>query len=135
MDKKWMPITAGILDILYGAWYAFTGLFTIIKTLTSPWRDLYGVWTSDIIFWAIAFALGALAIVSGAYALKRKIWWLALAGVVIASIIPVGLMVEYWRYWFDPSDLFSLTTLMGFMGIPAIVAIVLTVLSRKQFVG
>ncbi len=140
MNKKWMPITAGVLDILYGAWYAFILLFTIIKILTSPWPDLNVVWTSDIIFWAIMTAFAVPAIVGGVYAFKRKRFWLALAGAIVAAIIPVAFMVDYWIR-FDPSDLASLYRLQGgagfpaFLWIPAIVAIILIVLSRKQFAG
>jgi hypothetical protein len=141
MDKKWMPITAGVLDILYGAWYVFAVSFIIIKSLTSPWRDLYGVQTSEMVFCAIIISLGALAIISGAYAVKRKRWWLALVGVIVASIMPVGLMVDHWLCWFDPSDLSFLFTFKfgtgfpAFFGVPAIVAIILIILSRKQFAG
>jgi hypothetical protein len=140
MNKKWMPITAGILDVLYGAWYAFILSFTIMATLTSPWRDIYGVSTSEMIFWIIMIAFAVPAMVGGAYAFKRKRFWLVLAGTVVASIIPVAFVIDYWVR-FDPSDLASLYRIQGFVGfpaflwIPAVVAIILIILFRKQFAG
>ena len=105
-NKTWKSTTAGILSILGGA-SAITG--GIMLTLMAQGVMLFGVvpWTAFIpeleyipeihgIFSGIGifiFALGipliilgAVAIVGGVYALKRKKWGLALAGASCALL-------------------------------------------------
>jgi hypothetical protein len=62
-------------------------------------------------------------------------------GAIVASFIPIFNMINYWCYYFDPSDLSSLFTFQGitgfsaFIGILPIVAIILTYISWKQCEG
>ena len=138
MDKKWMPITAGVLDILYGLGEVVAGSFAVTASqfITSgiDWRR---------IIFALLIAVGVLVIVGGVYALKRKMWWLALVGSVFA-LIPPALYLYIWISWplFQLSDLLHANLLdilgvllLGFIGILAIFSILLTILSRKQFEG
>jgi hypothetical protein len=84
--KTWMPMTAGILDIVAGS-------FGLIASLIFVFMGGVMRFVPDVprflgpIFMGLAgpFAIVAiLAIVGGIYALKRKIWGLALAGSIAA---------------------------------------------------
>ena len=135
MDKKWMPITAGILDILNGAFGIFVGLFFLMIEGWLAWGPLYEIGGPVLI------VIGVLAIVGSVFVFKRKRWGLALAGVIFA-ITPTALFTYlFWRS-FDPSffsdahlSTILINFLWGFIAVPAIFAIILTVLSRKQFEG
>jgi len=138
MNKKWMPITAGVLDILYGVGEVLGGSFDI----TASRFIVSGIDWRKIVF-ALLIAVGVLVIVSGVYALKRRMWWLALVGSIFA-FIPPALYIWVWVCWplFKPSYLLHAhlleilgVLLLGFIGILAIFPIVLMVLSRKQFAG
>ena len=127
-----MPITAGVLDILNGAFGIILGLlFLALGSATGFYgtiHEFYEVWGP------LHIILGALAIAGGIIAFKRKWWCLALAGSIFA-IPPVALwMYSYWSSFY-PSHFSLLPMLQGFSIVPAIFAIVLTVLSRKQFKG
>ncbi len=127
MNKIWIPITAGVLDIINGAFGIFMGLvFLTFDQLLGLYGTFYEIGGPLLI------VIGVLAIVGGVYAFKRKRWRLALAGAIAAIIPSMTIMLAFWQY-FDPGDFFSLPTLQGFIGIPAIVAIILTILSKKQF--
>jgi len=133
MDKKWMPITAGVLDIIHGVGEILVGVFFIKVVRDLPWGGIYG--TEEVILWLILIPIGVLAVVGGIHAFIRKRWPLALVGGIVTFILPALFMLDYWE-GFEPRslrDFFSSHTLLGFSGIPAIVAIILTVLSRKQF--
>jgi hypothetical protein len=111
-EKTWMSMTAGILDIICGCWelllafiLVFLGsIFKLAATAQIP-PFLAPVIAAAGIPFAI---LGILAIVGGVYALRRKVWGLALAG-SIASLFSVHLF---------------------FLGIAAIV---FTALSKNEF--
>lgn len=118
MEKKgWMPATAGILDIISGSFGLFVGMILLVLgTLGSGMLRFFEVGIPEIspvvilaIFSAAAVPLaitGILAIVGGIYAIRRKMWGLALAGSIAA---------------FFPSWILG------------IAAIVLTILSKKEF--
>lgn len=91
MEKTWMPKVAGILDIVAGSfgvlfscitvlWFAFFSYF--ICSDTPRYHDFPASFIAIFMIpWAtFMFAAGILAIVGGIYALRRKIWGLALAG-------------------------------------------------------
>lgn len=114
MKKTWMPMTAGILDIICGVFALIGGLvLVIVGTVGSGVLMYIGADIPPLVaaalFSAIAVPLiivGILAIVGGVYALQRKKWGLALAGSIAA---------------FFPSWLLG------------IAAIVLTILSKNEF--
>jgi hypothetical protein len=116
MQKTWMPMTAGILDIIAGGFGLIAGLvLLIIGAVGSNFMAYYVPQippaTLVVIFLCIAVPLiivAILAIVGGIYALRRKIWGLALAGSIAAFFIP-------WAW------------LLG------IAAIVFTALSKNEF--
>ena len=84
--KTWMPMTAGILDIVAGGFgligaLAFVFVGGIMRFLPDVPPFLWPIFTA----FAVPFAIVAiLAIVGGVYALRRKIWGLALAGSIAA---------------------------------------------------
>jgi hypothetical protein len=107
-NKTWMPMVAGILDIIAGCWGLILALmFIFIGGVTRFVPDvppyLFPIFTALSLPFAI---VGILAIVGGIYALQRKIWGLALAG-SIAAFFPCWIL-----------------------GLPAIV---LTALSKNEF--
>jgi hypothetical protein len=108
MQKTWMPMVAGILDIVAGSLgiilaiaLIFVGALMRFVPDVPPY--LFPIFTALSLPFAI---VGILAIVGGIYALRKKIWGLALAGSIAA---------------FFPCWILGLT------------AIVLTVLSKKEF--
>ena len=88
MERTWKPTVGGILAIIGGAIGTILGL--VFATVGSiGW--FFGVpWVSAI--GAPLIILGIIAIVGGTYALRRRIWGLALAGSICALIGPWGLL-------------------------------------------
>jgi len=86
MERTWKPTTAGILCIIAGAIAVITGIVVaavggIGWFFWMPWP-----WFSAIGFPIIV--VGVIAIVGGSYALKRRMWGLALAGSICALLGP-----------------------------------------------
>ncbi|HEX75976.1 MAG TPA: hypothetical protein G4O12_05245 [Dehalococcoidia bacterium] len=98
MEKTRKPTVAGILDII-------SAVFVLVQVLGPllQWHSL-----EARILLPIIVIIGILAIVGGIYALRRKIWGLALAGAICAT----------------------LSQFTFFLGIAAII---LTVVSKKEF--
>lgn len=101
-------MVAGILDIIAGSFglilaFIFVLLGGVMRFIPQVPPYLFPIFTALSLPFAI---VGILAIVGGIYALKRKIWGLALAGSIAA---------------FFPSWILGLT------------AIVLTALSKNEF--
>jgi len=102
MEKTWKPTTAGILSIVAGAFQVIIG--SVVAVVGGAVGGLATIPIMPQIFGIIAtpiIILGIVAIVGGIYALKRRIWGLALAGSICALIGP----------WF--------------LGIPAIIFVVM----------
>ena len=98
VSKTWKPITAGIFDLL-------SSPFVLSQALGGALQGHLVI--GQIAMWVFTI-LGITAIVGGIFAIRRKIWGLALAGSICASI--------------------SLFT--WYLGIAAIV---LTLLAKKEF--
>jgi hypothetical protein len=82
MEKTWKPTAAGILSIIAGAFHVILGIIlTAIGGFTFffPMTTLFGI---------PFLILGIIAIIGGAYALRREMWGLALAG-AICAFVPV----------------------------------------------
>ncbi len=87
MEKTWKPTTAGILSIVAGALSVIIGI--IIVVVGGTVAGLEAIPRISNIFGVIAIPiiiLGIVAIVGGIYALRRKIWGLALAGTICALL-------------------------------------------------
>jgi hypothetical protein len=112
--ETWMPTTAGILDIIAGSFGLIGGVILLILGAVGSSVMPYLVpqvptAVAVAIFTSIAVPLiiiAILAIIGGIYALRRKVWGLALAGSIAA---------------FFPSWILGLTS------------VVLTALSKKEF--
>lgn len=94
MNKTWKPTTAGILNIIAGALSLFLLLMVIIGVVvfmaaegaaTSIEGVPVQVVPGIILSLAIPITLlDVLAIIGGAYAFRRKMWGLSLAGSIAA---------------------------------------------------
>jgi len=114
MEKTWMPLVAGILDIICGAVAAIITLGFIIAgsvtgVVASIAPDLPPFVPPMLLGFALPVAaMAVVAILGGVRAIKVRSWGLALAGSIVAFFVP-------WCW------------------ILGLAAIVLTALSRKQF--
>ena len=118
MERTWKPTTAGILNIISGAFGIAAGIFVMgvggmISGLSgvdwSAWEKWGGTWgpgpgpadiqemlpevigfvtAISIIVGIVLLAFGIITLVGGIYAIKRRKWGLALAGSILA--LPVG---------------------------------------------
>jgi hypothetical protein len=94
--KTWMPTTAGILDIVAGSFVLLGGIIMLVfGTVGSSIMPYFAPQVPPtmavVIFSSIAvpvILIGILAIIGGVYALKRRIWGLALAGSIAAFFTP-----------------------------------------------
>ncbi len=83
-DRTWMPTVAGILMIISGVVHTIGGLVIAVWVgfwgafLAVPWLGALGV---------PLLALGIVALLGGIYALRRRVWGLALAGSVCVLIV------------------------------------------------
>ncbi len=78
MERTWKPMTAGILSIIGGC--AGIGMAGSVA-----WIPFVGVFAAPFI------ACGVVAIIGGIFALRRRVWVLALIGAILAiPLIPVG---------------------------------------------
>jgi len=98
MKKAWKPPTAGIMTIIAGGMGIGVGAY--INVFSEVIGELAGV--SELVElgeligflatfgWAV-IGLGIVALIGGIFALKKKLWGLALAGAICATpMIPVG---------------------------------------------
>lgn len=92
MNKTWKPTTAGILSIVAGAFGVIAGI--LVATIGAIGGGILGEFGLPFIgrlavtATAAPLVLSAVAIVGGVYALKRRVWGLALAGGICALLIP-----------------------------------------------
>lgn len=87
INKTGKPIVAGVLSIIAGCFALIGALFFVVPMVT---LGVIGVTFIIPILLAIAImpaVLGTLALVGGIYAMKRKIWGLALAGSIASAFI------------------------------------------------
>jgi hypothetical protein len=92
MEKTWKPTVGGILAIIAGA---ISVIFCIVVVVFG--RIIGAFFGFEVVWGWSTFAipliiLGTIAIVGGIFALKRKIWWLALVGAICAIIGPAGIL-------------------------------------------
>ena len=94
-NNTWMPKTAGILNIVAGAFgligLLVAGLAIMFFTASRVSDSSVPIGTAEIltIIWSLAIPMiliDILAIIGGVYALKKRIWGLALAGSIAALL-------------------------------------------------
>jgi hypothetical protein len=115
MNRTSMPVAAGIICIVVGALSLIgsflAALFFSVMTNSTYWDGTITAESASAIVWAIFlpyFIICVLAIIGGVFALKRKIWGLALTGAICCLLT--------WWAW-----------------MAGVAAIVLVALSKKEF--
>jgi hypothetical protein len=89
MEKTWKPTTAGILCIVAGAIQLILGLVAaIVGGSVAGLASIPGMGTIVAAIAIPILILGIISIIGGIYALKRKLWGLALAGSITSLIGP-----------------------------------------------
>jgi len=99
MEKTWKPTAAGILCIIGGTIIAVGGLIAVfliwlggalveffLKIASEPNQEIPAVASFEAGILIVVLIIATLAIVGGIYALKRRIWGLALAGSICALV-------------------------------------------------
>jgi len=114
----WMPLTAGILDLVAGIPALIIGIALAagLGALGGLIGGLGGIPGVGVIMGAIVVPLiifAIIAIVGGVFAIRRRTWWLALVGSISAFLAGLPLILP-----------------AIFLGIPAIV---FTILGKKHF--
>ena len=91
MERTWKPTTAGILSVIAGAMNVILGIvFAILGVLAGMGLTFLGVAWGVVV--PSIILLGIIAIVGGIYALRGRIWGLALAGSICALFGPAGFL-------------------------------------------
>jgi tetratricopeptide (TPR) repeat protein len=119
MEGTWKPTAAGILCIIGGTIGAVVGLIVVffiwlggafleffLKIASEPNQEIPAVASFEAGVLIVILIIATLAIVGGIYALRRRIWGLALAG-SICALVPLV--------------------------IPGILAIIFVSLSKREF--
>jgi len=140
MNKKWMPILAGILEILVCPWMFAAAYFIfgmLYVEVARPWEDprlLNWIW------WMIPFIVGILsvmALVGGVFALLHRRWGLAFAGAI--ATVPLFLVAQFGGRMLvgdSGTDLTQLSFLLLYQVLPLLLSIspvVLLILSKREF--
>ena len=77
--RRWMPTVAGILSIIAGAIGFFVGiLVAAVGAAAGAGAGIFGLEAIG----APLIAIGIVAIIGGVFALRKRIWGLALAGAI-----------------------------------------------------
>ena len=95
MDRSWMPTTGGIINIVMGAFAIIAFLVFLVMgfagtaILGSAARDLPAFMPLVIFLTAGIFylAIGIVAIIGGAYGIKKQKWGMALAASIMSILI------------------------------------------------
>ncbi len=124
MNKTWIPVAAGILDIISGALQLGVSLSAIGLIIFRGW-SIAGINPFSLIFTLPWLGTGVVAILGGIYIIQRKKWNLAFFG-SLAAFIPLGVLVTFYSFALN-QPAWAAVLLVG------IAAIVLTVLSRNEF--
>jgi len=89
MEKTWKPTTAGILSIIAGVIELLVGLgFAIGLGLLGSLGGLLPAGGILAVLAVPIIIIGIIALVGGIYALRRRVWGLALAGAICSLFGP-----------------------------------------------
>jgi len=83
----WMPLTAGILDLVAGVPVVIIGILFLADAEVPGWLSGvvgFGVLTDTTVALVTIFAV--IAIVGGVFAIRKRTWWLALVGSIFAVL-------------------------------------------------
>ena len=84
-DGAWMPLTAGILDLIAGVPALIIGILFLTDAEVPSWLSGvvgFGVLMGTTVALVTIFAV--IAVVGGVFALRKRTWGLALAGSIFA---------------------------------------------------
>lgn len=126
MSKKWMPVTAGILEILAGFWMLIS-LFFLIGFSEGRLDEPH-----EFMLPAMIFILGVLALVGGVFASINRKWRLALAGgvgIVTLPFITFSVLAAVIEYDYNISRWY----VVGFEVLISISPVILLILSKREF--
>ncbi len=86
MERTWRPTTAGILSIVAGALNLIVGIIVVSigASVVAPLCRLWGFTAVGVPI----IVLGIISIVGGIFALRRRVWGMALAGAICALFPP-----------------------------------------------
>ena len=96
MEKTWKPTTAGILSIVAGAIGLLLGIWLAVELgLAGSIAGTIPGFPAELLplIGVPGIILGIVAIVGGIYALRRRVWGLALAGAICAFLAPAGFIL------------------------------------------
>jgi len=128
MKRKWIPVTAGILEILLGISGCIVAYFVfVISKLQGGYNPVFTGISALIVL-----ILSILAITGGIYAVRRKSWSIALIGSV-ASVAPSLPYALTFLPSFSRHLSLSANSLLGLSWIIAVIPILLVLLAREQF--
>ena len=107
MNKTWMPIAAGILDIISGVFqlavFAYLSYGTVYQHITTVGNNVGLAWLRVILIYTAPLTItGILAIVGGIYILQKKKSNLVYLGALAASI-PLVLLVAVISWVYHPA--------------------------------
>ena len=89
VSRSWMPTTAGILSIIAGAIDVIIGIVVAgVSEIVSWGAGFFGLGIIGVPL----IALGVVAIIGGYFALRRRVWGMALAGAICALIWPLSIL-------------------------------------------
>jgi hypothetical protein len=142
-ERTWKPKVAGILCIVAGTIVVVISGIVVAAGLTSPPptdADPAG-YLMMIFFFGPSIILGIIAIVGGIYALRRRVWGLALVGSICALIVPVTLVILVMSFSIDAGaaigeiNLTIPEILAGFtiLAITGILAIIFVIMGKREF--
>jgi len=128
MERTWKPTAAGILCIIAG----IIGLIPVMGL--ALYLSLAPGGLSKAIG-ALPAVVGIMPIVGGIYALRRRIWGLALAGSIAALIAPVVPMaiIGVIASWPARPPVIGAMLLSSPLGIPGILAIIFVIKGKGEF--
>ncbi len=90
MQKTWKPTTAGILSIVSGAVGLLLGIGLAVGLgMLGPTTGIIPGALGGALIGIPGIIIGIVAIVGGIYALRRRVWGLALAGAICAFLVPL----------------------------------------------
>ena len=129
MSKTWLPITAGILDIICGLFLLTSIAYAIIRTVfdgAPPGSQSYFFTFLHVIIPVVAIisSIGIVAIIGGVYLMRREKWGLVYIG-ALAALASVTIPVLLLFVWYHPA--WALILLIGIGGL------ILSLRAEKEF--
>lgn len=107
--KTWKPTTGGVLEIVSGYLNILTGLVMLLGVSMFPAFASFIGMTAGVGIGILLIALGIVSIIGGVYALRRRVWGMALVG-SITSLFPSIVLI------------------------PGILSLILVTLGRPEFI-